>query len=184
MLREDVPGRPMLVAYVTSHDAPATDQELRRHVRQNLPDYMVPSVVVFLKELPLTSQGKLHRAMLPRPGGAVESDRSFTAPRSRVESVIAGIWRMALGVDKVGVHDNFFDLGGHSLLLMPVIYELDKQLDVKVRPGELVLPTLGQLASLCEERMQKTLLPEPGGRGFVARLVSSIRGGSGEREGN
>ncbi len=104
--------------------------DLRRFLRDRLPDYMLPAAFVLLDALPLTSNGKLDRKALPvpeglRPGGGTE----FEAPDSALERTIAAVWQQALQVANVGVHDNFFDLGGHSLLMAQVHSQLQAALE-------------------------------------------------------
>jgi acyl carrier protein len=94
--------------------------ELRDHLRQFVPDYMVPSSIVVLDALPLTPNGKLDRRALPAPDGR-QIGAGYVAPRTPVEEALATIWAEVLKLDRVGVHDNFFDLGGHSLLAMRLI---------------------------------------------------------------
>jgi amino acid adenylation domain-containing protein len=114
-------GEKQLVAYMVAADTerePPTD-ELRRFLGRRLPEYMIPTAFVALKALPLTPAGKLDRAALPAPEGArPELETPFVAPRTDAEQKIAGIWRQVLGVEMVGADDNFFDLGGHSLLVV------------------------------------------------------------------
>ncbi|HYH44362.1 MAG TPA: amino acid adenylation domain-containing protein, partial [Thermoanaerobaculia bacterium] len=124
--REDAPGDQRLTAYVVGS---APSGELRRHLRAGLPEYMVPSAFVVLPKLPLLPNGKVDRKSLPAP----EAERPdlaapFIAPKSRLEGVISEAWRSVLGVEKVGVHDNFFDLGGHSLLMAQVHHKLRESL--------------------------------------------------------
>ena len=169
LLREDQPGKQRLVGYVVARakagEAVVSASELRRELGDVLPAYMVPSAIVFLDAMPLTPHGKIDTANLPIPDrSSSERESGFVAPRNEMETTIANIWLDVLDVDRVGSHDNFFDLGGHSLLLMTVISELKKQLNVKLTPGELVLPTVGQLAKLCEERQKNpTKAKETGG---------------------
>lgn len=117
--REDGPGDKRLVAYIVVDKKPEPSaRELRSLLKQVLPDYMVPSVFVTVDRLPLTPNGKIDRKALPAPGLTQSSSKSeLVAPRSNLERVIAQIWRQVLKLEKVGVHDNFFDLGGHSLLM-------------------------------------------------------------------
>ncbi len=153
--REDAPGDKRLVAYVVASEErfPGAG-ELRAFLKEGLPDYMVPATFVRLDALPRTPNGKIDRRGLPAPEGArPEHERGFVAPRTEVETQIADVWQAVLNLERVGVRDNFFDLGGHSLLLMPVIGDLKKKLGVKLSPGDLVMPTLGQLAALCEEKL-------------------------------
>ncbi|WP_409181044.1 non-ribosomal peptide synthase/polyketide synthase [Amycolatopsis sp. VS8301801F10] len=107
-------GRKQLVGYVVG---PADPEDLRRALGRTLPDYLVPSVLVPMAELPLTANGKVDRRALPEP--QVASERT-TAPRTGREAVLAGIWADVLGLDRVGVDDNFFALGGDSILSIQV----------------------------------------------------------------
>jgi acyl-coenzyme A synthetase/AMP-(fatty) acid ligase len=126
--QEVSPGDQRLVAYVVANRpvpsqwrVAASPPQLRQFLRQQLPEYMVPSTFVMLDALPLTPSGKLDRRGLPAPvpvrpdpwGGSV-------TPKTDVERAIATVWQAVLGVERVGLHDNFFDLGGHSLLLLRV----------------------------------------------------------------
>ncbi|MFJ6698009.1 amino acid adenylation domain-containing protein [Streptomyces sp. NPDC091272] len=99
----------------------ATEAELKEHVRAALPEYMVPGRVVSLAELPLTANGKLDRAALRRPEALRKQAPVHVAPRDEREEVLAGIWKEVLGREKVGVHDNFFALGGNSIHFVSVL---------------------------------------------------------------
>ncbi|MGB8522546.1 MAG: non-ribosomal peptide synthetase [Candidatus Acidiferrales bacterium] len=118
MVREDVPGNKKLVAYiVTRPHAEVTDTELRTFLQQKLPLYMIPTAFVVLKILPLTPNGKIDRAALPVPESVnVLRDTTVVAPRSPIEQRMTDILSKLLRLDQVGVEDNFFLLGGHSLL--------------------------------------------------------------------
>lgn len=123
--REDVPGEQRLVAYVTSPNAVAPDVEsLRAHLAAVLPDYMIPSSFVVLEQLPLTANGKLDRSALPAPDLDAQPRRQYEAPQGEVEEILAGIWQGLLRVERVGRHDNFFALGGHSLLIVQMLERL------------------------------------------------------------
>jgi amino acid adenylation domain-containing protein len=124
--REEVPGDRRLVAYWVAEGANAVSvTDLRRALRGTLPEYMVPSAFVSLGSLPLTPNGKVDRKALPAPGDQrPELEKGFVAPRTDMEQRIAEIWGKTLGIEKVGIEDSFFDLGGHSLLLMKVYHEL------------------------------------------------------------
>ncbi|RKH36324.1 non-ribosomal peptide synthetase, partial [Corallococcus llansteffanensis] len=116
LVREDVPGDKRLVAYlVLAPDSPSVS-ELRRALQQQLPGYMVPAHLLPLDALPLTPNGKLDRRALPAPDARPSLDTGFVAPQSALEQQLASAWQSVLRLDKVGVHDNFFDLGGNSLL--------------------------------------------------------------------
>ena len=125
-LREDVAGAPRLVAYVVpAGEARPSAGELRAFLRERLPEAMVPSAFVSLAALPLSPSGKLDRRALPAPGSdRPELGTSYLAPRTEAEKTVAAIWREALRVEQVGLHDNFFDLGGHSLLMVRVQSQL------------------------------------------------------------
>ncbi len=122
--RQDDTGRRRLVAYAVTEgaDAGARTSELRAHLSGLLPDYMVPAVFVGLDRLPLSPSGKVDRRALPAPdltAALTATDR--TAPRTPVEETLAAVWADVLGVERVGVHDNFFDLGGDSILSIQVV---------------------------------------------------------------
>lgn len=115
VLHDTPTGDKQLVAYVVANgELPAT--ELRAHLRAELPEYMIPSSFITLSEMPLTASGKVDRLALPAPDRAEPSD-DFVAPRTPVEEVVASIWAAELNLNTVGVNDDFFALGGHSLLL-------------------------------------------------------------------
>jgi acyl carrier protein len=128
MAREDVPGDKRLVAYVVPHlQQTPTMTELRCFLESKLPEYMVPSAFVFLEALPLTPNGKVDRKALPNPEVLrPELAAAYVEPRTEVEQTIAKVWQQVLRVEKVGVHDNFFDLGGHSLLMVQVHQKLQE----------------------------------------------------------
>jgi amino acid adenylation domain-containing protein len=124
--REDSPGAKRLAAYYLPSDGQSlTVSDMRSHLKQTLPDYMIPTVVVCLDKLPLTPNGKIDRRALPiLKQSWADSERQFAAPRTPVEETLAEIWREVLGLEKVGIHDDFFDLGGHSLLATQVVSRL------------------------------------------------------------
>jgi amino acid adenylation domain-containing protein len=126
LARADTPGEKRLVAYVVARRHPAPPPaELRRHLHELLPEYMVPSHFVLLDELPLTSNGKIDRRALPRPEETLSgSEKVFVAPRNPVEEVLVNIWAEVLQAEEVGIHNNFFELGGHSLLAMQLLSRL------------------------------------------------------------
>jgi acyl carrier protein len=117
VMREDATGDRHLVAYVVAPGG-ISAAELRERLTQRLPAAMVPADWVFLDALPLTSNGKVDRRALPVP---TRAEREFTAPRTPLEEQVADIWRTVLRVDRVGVDDNFWDLGGHSLIATRVL---------------------------------------------------------------
>jgi acyl carrier protein len=121
--REDAPGETRLVAYVVPARGESPDPgELRNYARGVLPDYMTPSKFVLLDALPLTPGGKIDRRSLPAPDSldAEVPESAYVAPSGEVEGRIAAIWREALQAEKVSADESFFDLGGHSLILLRV----------------------------------------------------------------
>jgi amino acid adenylation domain-containing protein len=134
LAREEGRGDGRLVAYVVPADGQVpTTSELRRFLEERLPDYMIPSAFVALEALPLTPNGKVDRRALPAPARVrPELETAYVAPRSRLEQTIAQVWEEVLPVDEVGVHDNFFDLGGHSLLMARVHHRLQERLGEEV----------------------------------------------------
>ena len=124
MVREDRPGDQRLVAYVVPAAAGVTDGSLRRALKRSLPDYMVPAAFVTLSVLPLTPNGKLDRAALPAPERGVSASTGYVPPRTETEAALARVWAEVLGLDRVSVEDDFFDLGGHSMLATQVVARL------------------------------------------------------------
>jgi amino acid adenylation domain-containing protein len=130
LAREDAPTEKRLVAYVV---ADSTADELRRFLKDKLPEYMVPAVVVLLEALPVTPNGKVDRRALPAPDRSrPELEIAFVAPRDDLELQLAQIWEEVLGVRPVGVRDNFFELGGHSLLAVRLFALIEKRLGKKL----------------------------------------------------
>jgi amino acid adenylation domain-containing protein len=119
---DDVVEGKRLIGYVVpGRETNPTTTELRDFLKERLPEHMIPAVFVFLEQLPHTASGKLDRRALPAPGSSRPTLAApFVAPRNELEREIATIWREALRIERVGVNDNFFDLGGHSLLLIQV----------------------------------------------------------------
>ena len=121
-VREDVPGNRRLVAYVVASSGGVQGLELRAFLGERLPEHMVPSAFVTLDALPLSPSGKLDRRALPAPEqGPVGGGAGFVEPRSELERQLARIWAGVLGVERVGVDDRFFELGGDSILALQVI---------------------------------------------------------------
>ena len=114
--REDQQGIQKLVAYVVSEAETPTATTLRNHLQRHLPEYMVPSAFVFLGALPLTPNGKVDRRALPAPDTSRPAmEQSYLAARSPAEKAMVEIWQEVLDLEQVGVHDDFFAMGGHSL---------------------------------------------------------------------
>lgn len=138
---------------------------LRSRLQEHLPEYMMPQAFVLLDELPLTPNGKVDRRALPAPERTrPELDEAYVAPRNAVEEVMSGVWAEVLDVERVGVHDDFFALGGHSLKATQVVSRIREALQVE-------LP----LRSLFEDRtvagLAETLLQEPGERARIEKTA-------------
>jgi amino acid adenylation domain-containing protein len=154
IVREDKPGEKRLVAYVVTRDGAIPDSEdLKRHLRERLPEYMVPGTFVQLGEMPLTSNGKLNRKGLPAPDRERPGrERGYVGPRTPTEEMLCGIWADVLRLERVGVDDNFFDLGGHSLLATQVASRILQMLGVDLELRWLFMkPTVSGLAEAVEE---------------------------------
>ncbi|MDX9750216.1 MAG: amino acid adenylation domain-containing protein [Flavobacteriales bacterium] len=158
MARRDGPGEPQLAAYVVPRDfdpdmdharRDALIERLRAHVEERLPGYMAPAFYTVLATLPLTPNGKVDKQALPAPTMRTSTlQTQHVAPRNEVERTVAAIWRRALGVDDLGVHDNFFDLGGHSLIGIQVLSQVEQQTGRKLPLNTLFqAPTVAQFAA-------------------------------------
>ncbi|SCG74711.1 non-ribosomal peptide synthetase/MFS transporter [Micromonospora coxensis] len=123
IVREDSPGDKRLTAYLVGA---AEHTALRAALKETLPEYMVPAAFVTLDALPLTPNGKLDRRALPAPVVTREASVALVEPRDDTERLLAGIWRDVLGVDTLGIDDDFFDLGGHSMLATQVVARIRK----------------------------------------------------------
>jgi amino acid adenylation domain-containing protein len=166
--REDAPGEKRLVAYVV---ADSTADELRRFLKDKLPEYMVPAVVVLLEALPVTPNGKVDRQALPAPDRSrPELEKAYVAPRDDLELQLAHIWEEVLGVRPVGVRDNFFELGGHSLLAVRLFALIEKRLGKK-------LPLTAVFQGATVEHLAG-LLRQPARSGPQSSLVALQPGGS------
>lgn len=158
MAREDTPGDKRLVAYlVASPGISPAPSEVRKRLKERLPDYMVPSAYVLLEELPISPNGKIDRKALPAPDAAFQSGQAdvseFTAPRNQTEERVAAIFAQVLGVAKVGSNDDFFHLGGHSLTATRAVALLNKEFGAALQVRVLFQAhTVRQLAGVVEKQ--------------------------------
>jgi amino acid adenylation domain-containing protein len=163
ILQEDYPGNQRLVAYLvpTGKQAPSI-QKLRCFLNKKLPDYMMPSAFVMLKALPITPNGKVDRRALPAPDRArPELEKSFVAPRTSTEEVLAAIWAEVLGLKQVGIHDNFFELGGHSLQAIQLVTKISVAINLDFSVKLLFShPTIVELADALGSLPQKEEYPK------------------------
>ena len=168
VVRQDARGEKRLVAFAAAAAATSAE-ELRAFLAARLPAYMVPSSFVLLPALPLTSHGKVDRRALPAPDDG--EGRDFTAPRNPTETLLAALWSEILGVERIGVHDNFFAVGGHSLRAVQLASRLRRAFGVELEVQALfAAPTLADLAAAVERargegglRALPPILPVPRG---------------------
>ncbi|MEG4490496.1 amino acid adenylation domain-containing protein [Microcoleus sp. D3_18_C4] len=156
LLQENEPGNQRLVAYIVSHSKLSVQdsqliESLRSFLKEKLPEYMIPSAFVLLKALPLTPNGKIDRQALPAPSIAANFTDTFVGPRTAGEEILAGIWSQLLNLKQVGIHDNFFDLGGHSLLITQLLAKVREIFQVEL-PLRVLFesPTVAGLAEKIE----------------------------------
>ena len=151
VVREEMADDKRLIAYIvpTAEAADGLNQlSIKSWLREKLPEYMIPSSFVQLTALPLTSNGKVDRRALPSPDGlSLEAAVSYRPPETEIEQLLARVWEEVLRVERVGIFDNFFDLGGHSLLLVQVQSKLQDALDREISLMELFqYPSIESLA--------------------------------------
>jgi len=154
MAREDEPGDKRLVAYVVTHAPEQADpREWRQFLQQTLMNSMVPSAFIPMETIPMTPNGKIDRRALPKPQVAdVAIAETYVAPRTPVEQQLTQIWSDLLGIHPIGVTDNFFDVGGHSLLAVRLTSQIEKQFGVKLPLSTLLTAaTIEQLAAVLEQ---------------------------------
>ncbi|MBW4617803.1 MAG: amino acid adenylation domain-containing protein [Cyanosarcina radialis HA8281-LM2] len=145
---EEKPGDRRLVAYIGPRQQKApTLSDIRSFLREKLPEYTIPSALIVLKALPLTSNGKIDRRSLPIPSSdRSEAEAIYIAPRTPTEAKMAAIWAKILGLERVGIHDNFFELGGHSLLLTQLLVQVREAFDTDLSLNTLFTsPTVASL---------------------------------------
>ncbi len=183
VVREDLPGDLRLVAYLVMDGGPAGLEEVRGPLVAELPDYMIPARFLVLPALPFNSSGKIDRGALPAPSaGPVAAGASSAKPRTGFEREVAAIWKEIVGLQEVGIHDNFFDLGGNSLHLARVQIRLQALLGRPVPMTALFrFPTIYALAEFCatDEHQTPASEGEDGGsrrqRGRAAGLAGVRR---------
>jgi thioester reductase-like protein len=126
LVRQESSVGKRLVAYVTLRvDGDLSADQLRAHLRDTLPDYMIPSAFITIDRMPLTANGKLDRGALPVPQPDAFVSREYEVPQGEIENVIAGVWQDLLHVEQVGRQDDFFELGGHSLLALNAVFKIN-----------------------------------------------------------
>ena len=154
-VRGELPASHQVLTKPKAQDA-VTAAALRAYLKARLPEYMVPSFFVMLENLPLTPNGKVDRRELPKQRSQSSMQTAYVAPGNEVEEIIATVWRELLGLDRVGVNDSFFDIGGHSLLAARMQTKLRGSFDKDVSMVELFRhPTIAHLAAYFSESQEQ-----------------------------
>lgn len=151
---EQIPGEQRLVAYIVSHqDQQLTTSDLLTFISQKLSDDLIPSDFVFLKSLPITTNGKINYRALPEPDFVKQKlEANFVAPRNETELLLTTIWEKLLGVQGIGIYDNFFDLGGNSILAVRLFTEIEQNLSVNFPLSTLLQrQTIAELAAMIRQ---------------------------------
>ncbi|NET72096.1 MAG: amino acid adenylation domain-containing protein [Sphaerospermopsis sp. SIO1G2] len=159
IVREDQPGNKILVAYLVTDNNSIDQQELRNYLKQNLPDYMIPTAFLCLEKLPLTPNGKINHRALPIPNHSQRNLQiEFVAPQTSTEQELANIWSEVLNLKQIGINDNFFEIGGHSLLATQIISRLKETFNIDFYLRYLFEhPTIAELAQkITEQQIQQT----------------------------
>ncbi|WP_066370581.1 non-ribosomal peptide synthetase [Herbidospora mongoliensis] len=147
-------GDRRVIAYVVPAGEGPSLAEVLRHCRDALPDYMVPALVVTLAALPVSPNGKVDRAALPRPASDRPALEGYVPPRGHVQRALADLWTTLLRLDRIGAHDHFFDVGGHSLLASRLLARVRKTFACEVPLADfLATPTVAALADLVQDRL-------------------------------
>jgi amino acid adenylation domain-containing protein len=170
--REDAPGHKRLVAYIVSARAFApTVSALRAALAAKLPEYMIPSAFVFLDHMPVIGIGKVDRNSLPLPDSRrPKLDVPYAPPTTSLEEELARIWSEVLSLDHVGIHDNFFDLGGHSLAATRVVSQVIKQFQLELPLQSLFQsPTVAEMAKVIDATQGRTTSKEE-----IERMLSAV----------
>jgi acyl carrier protein len=161
-----------IITYLVPKGYPRpTVTELRRALGERLPEHMIPSIFMFLREFPLAPNGKLDRKSLPEPDHSrPELETPYGAPSTRFEIELANIWAEVLGLDRVGIHDNFFDLGGHSLTATRVVSQVIKKFQLEIPLQSLfVAPTVAEMAAVIEAHRGKKV-----GEADLERMLADL----------
>lgn len=184
VVKNGAAGGSRLVAYAVCHPGQSPQPaELRQHLQERLPEYMVPWAIMILAQMPLTPNGKVDRRALPEPSGtSAESGTPYLAPRDQLEMQIVAVWQKVLKVRPIGVRDNFFDLGGHSLLAATLFAQLERRLGRKIPLATIFqAPTIEQLADIVRQKdwrpdWSSLVAIQPGGSRTPLFLVHGAEG--------
>jgi len=156
IIREDQPGDKRLIAYIVPKTQEIMHSTLRQFLKEKLPDYMVPSAFVELEAMPLTPNGKVDRRAFPAPGQTQEDHKNFVAPQDKLEQELANLWEKVLHVHPIGRHDNFFERGGHSLLAVTLLAQIEKAFGKGLSMMTIFqAPTIAQFADILRDQGYK-----------------------------
>jgi aspartate racemase len=168
LARDTAAGEKQLAAYLTTRDERAPSiKELRQYLKQKLPEYMVPSAIVVLDEMPLTANGKVDRRALPAPA-QVTREETLVTPRNAIEEQLAKLWIEMLGLKEVSINDNFFDLGGHSLLASRLVSRVRETFHV-----ELPLRSFFEAATI--EEMARAMIAHEAKPGQTEKIAQFLK---------
>jgi len=158
IVREDIPGNQKLVVYIVTDTDGFSATALKQQLTERLPPYMVPSAYVLLDALPLTANGKIDRKSLPMPDHS-HALGTYSEPRNETEQVLVDIWSDILGLERVGINDNFFEIGGHSLLAIKIVASM-RRAKMQVYARDIFLnPTIAKLALVSNNASQTVEVP-------------------------
>jgi polyketide synthase PksJ len=150
-----------IVAYLVPQQDSVENADIRQFLSERLPEYMIPAIFVTLETLPLLPNGKVNRRALPDPGKVKGDEASYIAPRNEIEKTISTIWQDVLKVENPGINDNFFDLGGHSLLIISLQGRLAQALKRDIPVVDLFrYPTINTLAKFLSEGEEQPVVRE------------------------
>jgi amino acid adenylation domain-containing protein len=190
LIREEGGERTLVACIVYEAGQTSTVADLRNHLKEKLPDYMVPQAFVVLEAMPLLPNGKVDRAaLLKLAGKKAESAAAYVAPETEAERALCAIWQEVLGVERVGLEDNFFELGGHSLLLMRVRMLVEERLGHKLSMTDLFrFPTVARMAKFLtgpdEHPVQQMIKSEARNRASAQREARKRRAQQGRTKGD
>lgn len=166
-----------LVAYIRFKTGKLMlNQALRKYLRKYLPEYMIPQLLVEIDAFPLTPNGKVDRQSLPNPLEDMSTSDQYYPPETDTQKIICKVWREQLSVEKISLTDNFYDIGGHSLLAVIVINEIEKKFNLELRASELLSESLEQLADKLDKKIQRIVEEKKNHQGWLRSLKESLLG--------
>jgi amino acid adenylation domain-containing protein/non-ribosomal peptide synthase protein (TIGR01720 family) len=170
MARADSKGNKRLIGYVVPHGT-YDKAAILAYLKDKLPDYMVPAILVELEKLPLTANGKVDKKALPDTDAGTTLTNEYVAPRNELEGTLAAMWKELLDVERVGIHDNFFELGGDSIITIQVVSRA-RRAGYELHPRDLFLhQTIGGLAAAISSRQQTISAGEQGSLTGISGLL-------------